>query len=99
MAVAVVGSPKPSDKIPAREQMLSAGAVALGLVNAALAAGWGASWMTGWAAYDRPLVEGVLGLAPDEWIVGLRLSRDLRDCRRRTGRGRTWRRSTTWVEG
>lgn len=70
LAVAVVGSPKVSDKIPAREQMLSAGAVALGLVNAALAAGWGASWLTGWAAYDRPLVEGVLGLGPDEWIAG-----------------------------
>jgi nitroreductase len=70
LAVAVVGSPKASDKIPAREQMLSAANVALSLLNAALAAGWGASWLTGWAAYDRPLIEGELGLAPEEWIAG-----------------------------
>jgi hypothetical protein len=44
--------------------------VALSLVNAALAAGWGASWMTGWAAYDRDLVEGTLGLAPTESVIG-----------------------------
>jgi nitroreductase len=70
LTIAVVASPKPSDKIPAMEQTLSAGAVALGLLNAALASGWGASWLTGWAAYDRTLVEGELGLAPEEWIAG-----------------------------
>jgi nitroreductase len=70
LVVAVVSAPKPSDKIPVLEQTLSGGAVALGLVNAALAAGWGASWMTGWTAYDRPLVEGALGLAPDESVIG-----------------------------
>ncbi len=70
LVVAVVAAPKESDKIPQIEQTLSAGAVALSLVNAALAAGWGASWMTGWAAYDRPLVEGALGLAPQEFVVG-----------------------------
>jgi nitroreductase len=70
VAVAVVGSPKPSDKIPAIEQTLSAGCVALSLLNAALASGWGASWLTGWAAYDRTLVERELGLAPEEWIAG-----------------------------
>ncbi len=70
LAVAVIAAPKPSDKIPAIEQTLSAGAVALSLLNAALAAGWGASWMTGWAAYDRPLVEGVLGLAAGETVIG-----------------------------
>jgi nitroreductase len=70
VVVAVVSSPKPSDKIPDIEQTLSGGAVALGLLNAALAAGWGASWMTGWVAYDRPLLEGVLGLAPKESVIG-----------------------------
>ncbi len=70
LVVAVVGSPKASDKIPALEQTLSAGAVALSLVNAALAAGWGASWLTGWPAYDRELVEAELGLAAGEWIAG-----------------------------
>ena len=70
MAIAVVGSPKPSEKIPSIEQTLSAGAAALSLLNAALAAGWGASWLTGWAAYDRALVEGELGLGPAEWVAG-----------------------------
>ena len=70
LAVAVIGSPKPSDKIPAQEQMLSGANVALSLLNAALAAGWGASWLTGWPAYDRPLVEAELGLMPGEWVVG-----------------------------
>lgn len=70
LVVAVVASPKESPKIPAIEQTLSAGAVALGLVNAALAEGWGAAWITGWPAYDRPLLEETLGLAPQEWIAG-----------------------------
>jgi nitroreductase len=70
LSIAAVGSPKPSEKIPAIEQTLSAGAVALGLLNACLAAGWGASWLTGWAAYDRELVERVLGLGSEEWIAG-----------------------------
>ena len=70
LAVAVVAAPKPSDKIPAIEQTLSAGAVALSLLNAALASGWAASWLTGWAAYDRTLVERELGLAPEEWVAG-----------------------------
>jgi nitroreductase len=70
MAVAVVSSPKPSDKIPGIEQTLSAGCAALSLLNAALASGWGASWLTGWPAYDRGLVEAELGLAPHESVVG-----------------------------
>ncbi len=70
VAVAVVASPRESEKIPRIEQTLSAGAVALSLLNAALAAGWGASWLTGWAAYDRTLLEDALGLAPDEWLAG-----------------------------
>jgi nitroreductase len=70
VSVAVVASPKPSEKIPAIEQTLSAGAVCLGLLNAALASGWGASWLTGWPAYDRVLLEGALGLGAEEWLAG-----------------------------
>lgn len=71
LAVAVIASPKPSDKIPGIEQTLSAGAVCLGLLNAALASGWGASWISGWTAHDRSFVEGGLGLAAHEFIAGL----------------------------
>ncbi len=69
MIVTVVASPKTSEKIPEYEQSLSAGAVCLSLVNAALASGWGACWLTGWAATD-PEVQAALGLEPHEWVAG-----------------------------
>ena len=70
LAVAVVAAPKPSDKIPEIEQTLSAGAVAMQLLNAALAAGWGANWLSGWASHDRTWRETHLGLEPHEWLAG-----------------------------
>lgn len=70
LCVAVVASPKPSAKVPEIEQILSAGALCMNLVNAAEAAGWGAAWITGWPAFDRPLLEEGLGLAPGEFIAG-----------------------------
>lgn len=71
LAVVVIGSPKSTDKVPAIEQTLSAGAVCLGLVNAALAAGWGASWLTGWVSHDPVLAPRLFGLAPGEWVAGI----------------------------
>jgi nitroreductase len=70
LAVVVVGSPKPSDKVPAIEQTLSAGAVCLSLLNAALAAGWGANWLTGWPVYDEVFCREGLGLSPGEFVAG-----------------------------
>lgn len=70
MIVAVVSSPKDSDKVPEWEQFLSAGAVCLSLVNAALAEGYGASWLTGMAT-DEGFARENLGLGPRERIVGL----------------------------
>jgi len=70
LSVAVVAVPRDTSKIPAIEQTLSAGAACLSLVNAALAAGWGACWLTGWPAYDPEFLAGALGLAPGEWIAG-----------------------------
>ena len=70
LAVAVIASPKPSEKIPEIEQTLSAGAVCLQLLNAALAAGWGANWLSGWASHDKEWREQALGLMPHEWIAG-----------------------------
>ncbi len=71
LAIVVVAAPKASDKIPALEQTLSAGAVCLALLNAALAAGWGANWLTGWAVHDRHFATNELGLAPDEFVAGV----------------------------
>lgn len=71
LTVAVIGCPRPPDRIPAIEQILSAGNVCLSLLNAALAAGWGAAWMTGWAVHDRGFAGPAFGLADDEWVAGL----------------------------
>jgi nitroreductase len=64
LVVAVILSPKPSEKIPQWEQEMSAGAVCLSLVNACLAAGWGAGWLTGWRARHAGFCDRGLGLAP-----------------------------------
>lgn len=71
LAVAVIESPKASGKIPALEQTYSAGAVCLALLNAALAAGWGANWLSGWPSHDREFMTTGFGLAGHERIAGL----------------------------
>ncbi len=70
LAVAVVASPKVSDKVPHIEQVYSAGAVCLALLNAALAAGWGANWLSGWASHDATFCAEGLHIAPHERIAG-----------------------------
>jgi len=69
--VAVVFSPADSPKVPEWEQFLSAGAVCMGLVNAALAAGWGAAWLTGFMATNTDFGRKNLGIQENERIVGL----------------------------
>lgn len=71
LAVAVIEVQRPSEKIPDIEQTYSAGAVCLALLNAALAAGWGANWLSGWPSHDRDFVETELGLAHHERIAGI----------------------------
>ncbi|MFN3209423.1 MAG: nitroreductase family protein [Roseovarius sp.] len=71
LAVAVVEVQKPSDKIPAIEQTYAAGGVCLALLNAALASGWGANWLSGWPVHDRDFVTRGFGLADNERIAGL----------------------------
>ncbi|QEE36540.1 nitroreductase [Octadecabacter sp. SW4] len=70
LVVAVISAPVISAKVPDIEQTYSAGAVCLSLLNAALAAGWGANWLSGWASHDRTFVETGLGLAPHETVAG-----------------------------
>jgi nitroreductase len=71
LAVAVIEVQKPSAKIPALEQTYAVGGVCLALLNAALAAGWGANWLSGWVSHDREFMEQGLALAPHERIAGL----------------------------
>jgi len=70
LCVAVVHVPKPTEKIPASEQVLTGGAVCLSLVNAALAKGWGANWLSGWVSYDPELM-AYIGLKDGEAVAGL----------------------------
>ena len=70
LVVAVVSSPKQSEKVPEHEQYASAAAVCLSLLNAALAVGWGAVWLTGWRATDRPFLTKGLQLSPRETLAG-----------------------------
>ncbi len=70
LVVAVVSSPQTSEKIPEIEQILSTGAVCLALLNAALASGWGANWLSGWMANDREFLSEGLGLADHEFVAG-----------------------------
>ncbi|MCE8508192.1 nitroreductase family protein [Ruegeria pomeroyi] len=71
LAVAVIEVQKDSPKIPAIEQTYSAGAVCLALLNAALAAGWGANWLSGWPSHDRIFCTEGLGLEAHERVAGL----------------------------
>ncbi|MFC3692048.1 nitroreductase family protein [Chenggangzhangella methanolivorans] len=69
LVVAVVSTAAPHVKIPEWEQELSAGAVCMNLSVAANALGYGAQWLTGWAAYE-PRARELIGLAPQERVAG-----------------------------
>jgi len=68
LCVAVISSPRPA-AIPQWEQQLSAAAVCVNLLYAALAMGFGANWITDWYAYDVE-AQAVLGLAEGEQVAG-----------------------------
>lgn len=69
LVVAVIARLTPGHKVPEQEQLLSGGAVCLSLLQAADALGFGAQWLTGWAAYD-PVVAATLGLSENEKVIG-----------------------------
>ena len=68
LVVCVASRVTPGD-IPAWEQELSAGAVCVTLLNAALAMGYGANWITDWYAFDED-AKAAFGLAADERVAG-----------------------------
>ena len=70
LAVAVIEIIKPNEKVPALELTYSTGAVCLAMLNAALASGWGANWLSGWPSHDRGFMTDALNLAEDERIAG-----------------------------
>ncbi|MES2432531.1 MAG: nitroreductase [Pseudomonadota bacterium] len=71
LAVVVISSPKSTDKVPLSEQILSAGALCFGVVNAALAKGWGANWLSGWPSHDQVFAAQAFGCVGDETVAGI----------------------------
>jgi nitroreductase len=69
LVLAVIARLTPGHKVPEREQLLSGGAVCFALLQAAQALGFGAQWLTGWAAYDE-VVLARLGVGPNEAVLG-----------------------------
>lgn len=71
LAVVVISAPKAAEKVPVSEQLLSGGALCFGIVNAATAAGWGASWLTGWPAHDPVFRARAFGCTATETVAGI----------------------------
>jgi nitroreductase len=69
LVIVVVSRVDASSAVPAIEQQLTAGCVAYNLLLGATALGFGAQWLTGWAAYDEEVAR-LLGLAPNEQVIG-----------------------------
>ena len=69
LVLTVIARLTPGHKVPEQEQLLSGGAVCFALLQAAQGLGFGAQWLTGWAAYD-PVVRARLGVGDDESVLG-----------------------------
>jgi nitroreductase len=69
LVVVVIACLDPHSKVPTIEQKLSAGCVAHNILLGASSLGFGAQWLTGWAAYDAE-VAALLGLKPHEAVIG-----------------------------
>jgi nitroreductase len=70
VVIAVIAVLDPEDtKIPEVERLLTAGCVCFALLQAAQAMGFGATWLTGWPAYDPDILQ-LLGLGGHERIAG-----------------------------
>ena len=69
LIITVVARLTANHKVPEQEQLLTAGSVCFALLQSAQAFGFGAQWLSGWAAYD-PIITAQLGLAPQEKIAG-----------------------------
>lgn len=69
LVITVIARLTPGNKVPEQEQLLSGGALCFALLHAAHAMGFGAQWLTGWAAYD-PVITARLGLVENERVLG-----------------------------
>lgn len=69
LLLVVIARIDPDSKVPEIEQKLSAGCVAHNILLGTYALGFGAQWLTGWAAYD-PEAASLLGLKSNEGVIG-----------------------------
>ena len=69
VVVAVVAVLGPDDSIPESERFSTAACACFALLQAAQSFGFGAQWLTGWAAYDAPILRA-LGVEGHERIAG-----------------------------
>jgi len=69
LIITVIARLTKDHKVPEQEQILSGGAVCFALLQAAQGLGYGAQWLTGWAAYD-PVITSTLGVGENECILG-----------------------------
>lgn len=69
LLLVVVASLDLEHKVPEQEQLLSGGCVCFALLQAAQDNGFGAQWLTGWAAYDDGVAR-LLGLDRNERVLG-----------------------------
>ncbi|MEG1680808.1 MAG: nitroreductase family protein, partial [Stenotrophomonas sp.] len=69
LIITVIARLQDNPKVPAQEQLLTAGCVCFALLQAAQGVGFGAQWLTAWMSSD-PEVARHLGLASNEQIVG-----------------------------
>jgi nitroreductase len=69
LVVAVISHVRRESAVPVIEQQFAAACVAHNLLLGTYALGYGAQWLTGWAAYD-PEATAVLGLKDNEQVVG-----------------------------
>ncbi len=70
LVIVAIARVQPHPKVPANEQLLTAGCAVHGLLLAAHALGFGAMWRTGDPSYDGELAQA-LGLQPNESVIGL----------------------------
>ena len=71
LAVAVLSAPVIPHTVPASEQVASAAALCMNIVNAAAAAGWAAQWLTGWVAHDAQLTAAAFGAKENQTVTGI----------------------------
>jgi nitroreductase len=69
LVIGVVSSARDHPKIPQWEMLLSGGMAAMNLILAANALGYGTNMITNWYS-DVPEGRAILGLAPDERVIG-----------------------------